>query len=116
METAVVGESSIIQLIKSKDTFERNSAFQELAILSRYPDPRRAQIYQLSVPGGKPRTWDAIWGESSTILNNFVKKMDQINRPEVPKTPTKKIEKEAKSPLAQKSTTQKWVKNYFGLF
>ena len=109
METAVVGESSIIQLIKSKDTFERNSAFQELAILSRYPDPRRAQIHKLSVPGGKPRTWDAIWGESSTILNNFVKKMDQINRPEVaPKTPTKKIDKEGvKSPLAQKSTTQK---------
>lgn len=82
MDTAVVGEESIIQLIRSKDTFKRAAGLQELAILSRYADPRRAQIYQLSVPGGKPRTWDAIWGEGSAILAQFVKRMDQINQPE----------------------------------
>ena len=82
MDTAVVGEESIIQLIRSKDTFKRNAGLQELAILSRYADPRRAQIYQLSVPGGKPRTWDAIWSEGSAILAQFVKRMDQINQPE----------------------------------
>ena len=82
METAVVGEESIVQIIKSKDAFKRRSGLQELALLSRYPDPRRSQIFQLSVPGGKPRTWDAIWVECAAILNDFVKKMETINQPE----------------------------------
>ena len=108
MDTAVVGEESIIQLIKSKDTFKRNSGFQELAILSRYADPRRTQIYQLSVPGGKPRTWDAIWGESSSILNQFVKKMDHINQPEkMIKSPMKKVPEKSLSKSDNLSTPQR---------
>ena len=49
IDTALVGEESLIQLLNSKSETQRNSAFQDLAILTRYADPRRSQIYQLSV-------------------------------------------------------------------
>jgi hypothetical protein len=42
-------EQSLVSLLYSSNNLEKLSAFQDLAILSRYSDPRRAQIYQLSV-------------------------------------------------------------------
>ena len=49
VDTPVVGEQSLVTLIKSKNKMEQNSAFQDLAILTRYGDPRRGQIFQLTV-------------------------------------------------------------------
>jgi len=91
IDTALVGEESLIQLLNSKSETQRNSAFQDLAILTRYADPRRSQIYQLSIPGGKPKTWNAIWSSCNYILLDFARKMDDINLPsEKPKSPSKK--------------------------
>lgn len=45
----------------------------------------------IKIPGGKPKTWNAIWSSCNYILSDFARKMDDINLPsEKPKSPSKK--------------------------
>ena len=46
---------------------------------------------KIKIPGGKPKTWNAIWSSCNYILSDFARKMDDINLPsEKPKSPSKK--------------------------
>jgi len=115
IDTALVGEESLIQLLNSKSETQRNSAFQDLAILTRYADPRRSQIYQLSIPGGKPKTWNAIWSSCNYILSDFARKMDDINIPsEKPKSPSKKENGQNEQNNKTNDTPNTFVRNRFG--
>jgi len=92
LESPIASEPSLIELLKSKNELEKLSALQDLVILSRHNDPRRGQIFQLSIPGGKPKIWEAIWQEGYSILTKFNDKMEEMSKtkksPE-PKTPLK---------------------------
>lgn len=115
IDTALVGEESLIQLLNSKSETQRNSAFQDLAILTRYADPRRSQIYQLSIPGGKPKTWNAIWSSCNYILSDFARKMDDINLPsQKPKSPSKKENGQTEPVSKATEPSNTYVRNRFG--
>lgn len=90
IDSPLANEVSLINLLRSKDDLERHSALQDLAIMSRYSDPRRAQIYELSIPGGKPKIWNAIWSAGYSTLSDFNTKLEKLTKPKSgEKTPVK---------------------------
>jgi len=90
IDSPLANDPSLIHLLESQNELEKLSAFQDLAILSRYADPRRSKVFELSVPGGKPKTWNAIWRVSFGILNDFASKIDSLTvKKSSDKTPVK---------------------------
>lgn len=79
IDSSIEGEDSLISLLSSKNEIDKLSAYQDLAILTRYRDPRRCQLFQLSIPGGKPKVWRAVWTQCYKTLEAFNSNMENIN-------------------------------------
>jgi len=98
VDSPLASEPSLVNLLESTNELEKLSAFQDLAIMSRYSDPRRAQVFQLSVPGGKPKTWEAVWKVSFGVLSEFNTKMEGLT----------KIKAAQKTPIKPKTAAEKF--------